>query len=131
MPQFNNFCAMPNRQPDSWGVFSVSSSKIDKFHAVHSVEFLYIRHLAIEKVYSDELHTICNVELELLREPWLPRPRLSLTFLDAVDIKIGNINISGGLHLSIYDISDWQLERVRYRVVDDEAANDRASMCRF
>jgi hypothetical protein len=45
---------------------------------------------------------------------------LELRFLDAVDIKLEYLNMNDGLFVSVFDISDRQLEGIRYGVSDAE-----------
>jgi len=97
----------------------MSNSKIDRFNATRPWAFQNVRRLTIEHIYPG--HRTCTVELVLLVEPSRAEPRLELRFIDAVEVKIGSLDIATGLRLEIQDITQWQHEGIRFRVFDEES----------
>ncbi|MBV9565961.1 MAG: hypothetical protein JOY90_36745 [Bradyrhizobium sp.] len=100
----------------------MNNPKIDAFNALGPAKYRCIRRLALENLCSEERHrqTSCTVELHLVEKPARSGPRLELRFLDAVDIKLEHLNMNDGLFVSVFDISDRQLEGIRYGVSDAE-----------
>lgn len=44
----------------------------------------------------------------------------TVEFYDVADLKTGDLDGAGGVFLYAYDVSDRQLERIKYHIVDEE-----------
>jgi hypothetical protein len=98
----------------------VPSEKIVAFSEIQPARFSHVRRLAFENPTWNRGILTYKVELELATGIGLVGPTLSLAFIDAVEIHLGNLNWPGALRLAIYDVSAWQREGVRYAVNDEE-----------
>ena len=86
------------------------NEKIEKFLAIGPAQFSWIKRLSVETSHRSGRFTSHRVELQLVQGADLQTPRFELVFIDAVEIRIGDISARDGLQLEIWDISDRQLE---------------------
>jgi hypothetical protein len=100
----------------------VTAPKLDAFVSIGPARFNYVKRVVVEKTFDVHDRPSCTLRIELATRVPFSGPILHITFLDAVDIKIGDLNHHWCVLLSIRDISDHQLERIRYRVNDEESA---------
>jgi hypothetical protein len=107
------------------------NEKIKSFLATGPARFPWIKRLSIETSHTPGWFTTHRVELQLLQAPELEIPRLELIFIDALDIRIGDVTARDGLQLAIWDISDRQLERIRYIVADQEQGETIRPQCLY
>jgi hypothetical protein len=89
--------------------------------SIRPAQFQYVKRLLVERDFVEADHPSCRVEIELADQVPFGARSLRIVFVDAVGIKIGDIDLLWGVMLRIRDISDHQLEGIRYRAVDEES----------
>jgi hypothetical protein len=99
----------------------VTTSKVDSFGSIRPSQFQYVKRFLVERNFAGADHPSCRVEIELADQVPFGARSLRVVFVDAVGIKIGDMNLLWGVMLRIRDVSDQQLEGIRYRAVDEES----------
>lgn len=94
--------------------------KIDKRLAFQPLTFPYLSRLAVLKETRDGGGHATRVEATLARNVDLDGDVLQVVFVDVSELQVGDLNSSAACRLVVYDISDHQLEGIRYRAVDEE-----------
>jgi hypothetical protein len=74
----------------------LTDEKIERFLATGPSRFLRIKRLALESSHSPGRLTTHRVELQLVQGAELETPRLELVFIDAVEIRIGDLSVCDG-----------------------------------
>ena len=94
--------------------------KIDKRLAFQPLTFPYLSRFAVLKAARDGGGHAMRVELTLAGNLDLAGDVLRVSFVDVSELKLGNLNSVAACRLMVYDISDRQIEGIRYRAVDEE-----------
>jgi hypothetical protein len=103
--------------------------KIGGYMTLRPARFSFLERLTIEKSFSETRSATSIIDVVLVGQAGQTAEKLHITFSDAVNIKIGDVNGTVGVFFSILDITSYQLEGLRYRVTDVE--NQTASFdCR-
>src|SRR5690242_1791171 len=95
-------------------------SSIPECNSLTVRRFGYLQRLEFEKHFPEGDSPICGLTLYLCDDVPTAAQRLELRFLRVVDLKMGDLNSLLWLQLTLYDISDRQLERQNVRAVDEE-----------
>jgi hypothetical protein len=98
-----------------------AGDKIKRFISVQPARFKYLVRLSVEKLPAWDGIVACGVEVVLTDDLTPESGRLKLKFMQSTDVKIGNLNVTFRCLIVIRDISDRQLERTTYHVVEEEA----------
>jgi hypothetical protein len=98
------------------------NEKIEKFLAIGPAQFSWIKRLSVETSHRSGRFTSHRVELQLVQGADLQTPRLELVFIDAVEIRIGDISARDGSswRSGIFPTGNWKVSatwsRTRSRV---------------
>lgn len=82
--------------------------------------FSYLKKIKIERNISGNECSDYSVEIVLCEYPNYSDEEYKLVFHGVRDLHIGNIENLFRVNLRIENISDWQIENVRYKVVEEE-----------
>jgi hypothetical protein len=94
--------------------------KIENLLQLRPERFRFLRRFVVSKQPRSGAGFSCSVEVTLAEDLTFSRS-LQITFFDATDIHIGDVNGTVASLLTIYDIADRGLEDTHYRAVDEES----------
>ena len=80
----------------------------------------FISRLVVDKDFDDQGASACTIEIWLRSQAISSSEESFLGFRDVLDLRIENLSANIRLQMTIYDISDRNLEKTRFRVVDEE-----------
>lgn len=97
----------------------INEKKILEFYKEQS-KFGYIESIEIFKDIEDQSLTN-NLKMTLFNYPYVKGDRkLSITFLNIKDLELGELDGLFKVVFSITDISSYQIENIRYKIVENE-----------
>jgi hypothetical protein len=94
----------------------------------------YLTNLSIEKIFDDGLFSRFDLKLALAENWKFEGDFTWLRFIDAHDIRIGNdregMHLGAQLLLVVSNISPWDWDGLRFKVVNDEQELPLSLYCR-
>ncbi|MBO0455541.1 hypothetical protein JZO77_02125 [Enterococcus hulanensis] len=97
----------------------INNKKILEFYKEQS-KFGFIESVKIYKDIKDE-HYVNYLEISFFNYPYVEGDKkMLITFQNISDLNLGNLDGLLKTVFSITDISSYQMENVKYKVVDDE-----------
>ncbi|MCK6503022.1 hypothetical protein L6R53_06445 [Myxococcota bacterium] len=94
--------------------------KIEEYWSLTPSRFRFLESMVLDRRLCEHAAEPYNLTLTLVDEPTASSNRACFRFYGVFGLKVGDIDGLKGLLFEVRDVSDRQMEGLRYRVIDAE-----------